>query len=93
MRDIPIIQLTIKHMEHSIAHALSEYEVAVSEEIKHAVEQYCKPENIQHVIDEVVKREIDRGINRHVEDYFRYGDGNSAIYHAVRKTLEASNDT
>lgn len=86
--NIPIIQLSVSGMKHSIIMALTEYEIGLSEEIKKAVEACCTPKNIQQVINQEVKRILDSIIREEVERFYRYGSGRRTIRDAAIAILE-----
>lgn len=84
---MPIIRLEVDHMRHSMLVALSEYQVRLDSDLKAAVEAYCTPENLSRILDDAVKKTLDRVIKEQTEHYFLYGDGRKAINEVVEKKL------
>lgn len=84
---LPVIRLTVEGMKHQIVTALSEYEMILSEEIKKAVEAYCRPENIERVVAEQARAVLDEVIRKEVEDFYRHGEGRKAVKEAVLARL------
>lgn len=71
-------------MRHAILHHLQGYhkdvENEVAAQLEHAIETY----DFQGKVTEAVHAAIDSAI----EQYFKYGDGLSAIYHVVIAKLD-----
>lgn len=90
MNTIPVIRLEVEHMKHSIVAALSEYTAQIDEDLKNAVDAFCRPENLKRIIEETVNKELKIEIERQVQNFFRYGAGQQAIAYAVTQRLEKS---
>ena len=70
MRDnsIPVVRLEVEYMKHTILHAFTEHSLKVDEDVKRAVDHFCRPENIQAIVkgavDSVLKEAINSEIRR-----------------------------
>jgi hypothetical protein len=84
---IPIVRLTLERMEVNLLAALSTYEVSLSEEVRHAVEKFCQPENIQYVVDSAVAQSLERMIRLEVDRFYRDGPGASVIREGILARL------
>lgn len=90
MRDgIPILRLGLEGMKRSILMAFNELSVQTDSMVKSAVEDFCTPERLQKIIDDEVNKTLKSAIEREVESFFRYGDGNELIKQLTRKALES----
>jgi DNA polymerase III delta subunit len=87
MPDFPIIRLEVDRMRHSIMTAFSEYQLQFDSDLKHAIEQYCTPDNLQQVLRAAVTRTLDGAIKEEVEKFFRYGEGRKVVADAVKQAI------
>jgi len=87
MIPVPIIRFEVEHLKHSIMSAFSEYSIAFDKNVVAAVESFCKPSNIQRILDSQVAKILQSTIETEVADYFKYGKGRDTIREAVLKTL------
>ena len=87
---VPIIRMEVESMKHTICTALTQYEAQLSEEIQAAVEEYCKPENIDKVISSAVRETLSGVLRQEVEDFFRKGDGRDMVREAVYKRFKGA---
>jgi len=86
----PRITMTFDGLKGAITYCLHDWEVKSSEMIRQSVEAYCRPENIQCVVDEEVKRTIDDAVKEEIRDFFQFsGPGRAAIREVIRKRLNA----
>lgn len=85
---VPIIRLEVDRMKYAICTALTQYEAQLSVEIQAAVDEYCKPENIDKVISSAVSETLSGVLRQEVEDFFRKGDGRDIVREAVYKRLK-----
>jgi hypothetical protein len=92
MSALPIIQLTVQGMKHSILHALSEYETTVAEELRRAVEEWCQPENVERVVSRHVHQVLDAAVHDEVERFYRRGEGAEVVREAIRRRLTGRGD-
>lgn len=84
---MPIITLEISRMKYGIQHALSQHHFQISEEIKNAVDRFCEPENINRIIQAQASATLEQVIKEEIDNFFRRGDGRTAITEAVKSTL------
>lgn len=88
MHTIPIIRLEVEHMKHAIISAFNDTALQLDEAIRNAINAYCQPENIQHVVTTEVKRVLDEVIKAEIKDFYQYGEGRKIVKDAVIKRLE-----
>jgi hypothetical protein len=86
MNNIPIVKLQVEGMRHEIAKALTDYENEFNEDLKRAIDNVCTPNNIELMMDAVVRRELTAIIEEEVTNALRYGDGRKAIHMAISET-------
>ncbi len=85
---IPIIQLEIRHLKHSMAVALSEYVMSFDEMLQDSLHNYCTPENLRAVIEQETRRTLDIVIKEEVRKWYTTGDGREVIKKAVEQKLK-----
>lgn len=86
---LPIVELRVRGMEHSMAMALTEYEVQMDEMLQEAVKKYCAPENLKRIINEETERVIDAAVKDAVRYWFTgTEEGKAVIRKAVADKLE-----
>ena len=83
----PVIKIELERMRATLLVALSEYAARMDSDIQTAVDQFCQPDNLKAVIEQVVERELKAAISQEVEQFFRYGAGRQAISRAVVERL------
>ena len=81
--NIPIIEMKVRSMEHSIRTALTDQELQISEEIKIALERICTPEYLQEVASQEIGAVIRQAIRRALESYYIQGEGQAKIKKAL----------
>jgi hypothetical protein len=86
----PIIRFEVEHLKHCILHAFSEYALSFDKDIKEAINRFCKPENIQRIMNEAVRETMEQAINDEVQSFFRFGKGREVIKKVITKNLEES---
>ena len=84
---IPIIRFEVTQMRHALMVALTEHSLRMDADFQNAINRFCTPENIAHVIDEAVNATLHGVIKEEVTKFFRYGDGRSAVAKAVKEKL------
>lgn len=87
MSSLPIVQLTVRGLEHSVYAALSEHEAQMAYDVRAAIARACEPANVQSVVDETVAREMRAIVGRSVESALRYGPINKAVREAIEGVL------
>lgn len=86
---MPILRLELEGMKLSFLRAFQELSVQTDAMVKSAVEDFCRPERLQKIIDDEVNRTLKAAIEKEVETFFRYGDGSELIKLLTRKALES----
>jgi hypothetical protein len=89
---VPMIRLELEGMALQLRHAFSAYQVQMDAQVQAALDAYCTPECVQHVIDETVERTLTQVIREEVARFFTHGDGRQTIRRAVEQRL-ANNET
>lgn len=84
---IPIIRFEVEGMKHSLMIALREHSALMDSQVQQAVEDFCKPENIDMVMRNMVNEQMKRAVEEEVRNFFSYGDGRRAVRDAVHATL------
>lgn len=88
MNHMPIIRMEVEGMRHAILTALSEHHLQLDEQFKAAVNDFCKPENIQQIINEAAARELKSAIDTEVRNFFQYnGEGRKMVAEAIKAKL------
>ena len=82
-RNTPVIKLHLEGMSHSIIHALTEYEMEISSEVKKAVNNVVKNFDYEAKISKIATEAMESSIS----NYFLYGDGKQAIQKATTTAL------
>lgn len=86
--NVPIIRLEVEGMKHAMLQALSNYHVQMDQEVKAAVEAYCTPENLSHILHKEVYQQLDFAVKEEVRRFFDYsGNGRAAVREAVENYL------
>lgn len=88
MNELPIVEVHIKNIEHTMLAALTEAEARRDEWIADALERAMSEENVRRVIDQEVARSLDAVIRQEVERYFNYGKGREIVKRRVLEDLE-----
>jgi hypothetical protein len=86
---IPIIRLEFESMRHSLMLALSEYTVQLDSDLHHAVDAFCTPSNLKHIIESEADRVLEQVIREQVKKWFTSGEGREVIKSAVEQKLRA----
>ena len=84
---IPLIQISVEHMRYSMQQAFSEHLLNMDEMFKHAIEQACRPENVQKILEDAARQFLQESIYREVNDFFAYGPGREEVKQLVAKAL------
>lgn len=84
---LPVIRFEIEGFSQSIRHAFALHHKEVGEYISKAIEEYVTPENLNALVEQKVKEEVDACIKNSIHEYFSYGDGRKYISEAVIKKL------
>lgn len=86
---IPIIRLEVEGMRHTVSAALSAHSAQMDADIRAAVEAYCTPENLAHVVKKLATAALEDAIRAEVDSFFRYGNGRKAVAAAVKESILA----
>jgi hypothetical protein len=85
---VPVIKLEVAHMKQSILHAFHAQQLETDEYMRAAIDAYCEPANIRHVIHEAVGRILNTVISEEVRDYYQRGEGREIIREACIQRLQ-----
>lgn len=89
---IPVIRLEVDYMKHAILHAFTAHQLQIDQDVKAALDRFCRPENIQAIVSKAVDSTLEHAIKSEIEKFYLYGAGRSVIAEAVKKRLEKSHD-
>lgn len=85
----PIVKIEIESMRHSLKTMLSEHVLAVDEQMRAAVDEALKPENVAEFLREQVRIHMRAAISDEIQRAFGYTSaGRAAIREAVMLHLE-----
>lgn len=88
IRDVPIVKLELESMRHTLRTALLNHSALLNESIQNAVDAYCTPENLEHIIHLETNTVLTQVIKEEVKNWFTYGEGRKVIKAAVIERLE-----
>ena len=91
-QSIPVVRLEVEYMKHAILHAFTEHTMKVDEDVKRAVEYFCRPENIQAIVGKAVNDVLKSAIEDEIRNFFMYGAGKAALADAVKRRLEKTGE-
>ena len=87
--NVPIIQLSIESMKHTLHTALTEHAALMDTSIQQAVEEYCTPENIDSVVKKAAMQALDIAVKEEIRNFFGFGRaGRAAVREAVVAWLD-----
>ena len=89
---IPVVRLEVQYMKHAILHAFTEHTLKVDADVKRAVENFCRPENVSAIVKDAVDSSLKEAIYSEIENFYRYGAGRAHVAEAVRKRLSSGDD-
>lgn len=84
---IPFIRLELEGMKHSIIHAFGELQVNQDQMVRDAVAKFCTPENLQGMLDSIVRDTLTYEIKQAVTDFYRYREGRDLVKKLVQERL------
>lgn len=84
---IPVVRLEVEYMKHAILHAFTEHTLKVDQDVKAAVEHFCRPENVRAIVAQAVDSVLKDAIEGEIRDFFMYGAGREALAQAVKDRL------
>ena len=79
LRQVPILKIEIEGIKHSVAHMLTDHQHELSELIKQSMTKAIA----DYDLDGAVRGAVHSSINKAIERYFEYGDGNKAIEQVI----------
>lgn len=86
----PIIRLEVQRMQHTIAHALTNYAAQMDADIQKAIKEYLTPENVTLIVMTQARTCIEAAIRDEVDKHFRYGKGREIVRRAVLDNMETN---
>lgn len=94
MSSIPVIQLSLEGMREQIMIALSNRQIEYDSYIEAALENMCRPENLQTMVKTVVEREMNVILSDALKKAFHKGFGWDFIHELastkIREAFEAA---
>jgi hypothetical protein len=87
MNGIPMVRLTLEHMQIEIVQAINTYMAQKSEEFQAAIEQACTPEKVARIVAESVERELKEALAKEVRNFFAWGKGRQVLKDAIDERL------
>jgi hypothetical protein len=84
---IPMVEVRLRSMEHSIVHAFMEHSRDMGEMVEEAVKRVCTPEYVARLLDEQTSSAISSAVEGQVRSFFQYGAGSAVIKRAVAERL------
>lgn len=88
MDSLPIVEVRVRNMEHTMLAALTEKEAERDQWIADALHQALSEGAVKVVIAKEVSRTLERIIAQEVERYFQYGKGREIVKRRVLEDLE-----
>ena len=85
---IPMIRLELEGMKQSIIHAFNNLQIQQDAAVRAAVENFCKPEHLNQLINAAVNDVLTHAIKDEVNNFYRYGAGRDFIKELVKKRLD-----
>ena len=85
--NVPIIKLEVSAMKHTILTALQEHAALMDSSIQAAVEEFCRPDNIDFIVRQQAKQALECAVKDEVRNYFRRFNENGRL--AVREAVIA----
>jgi hypothetical protein len=87
--NLPIIRLEVEGIRRTMSAMLAEHAVQMDKDIQEAVETYCTPENLAHVVKTAAAKALDAAVREEVDQFFRRGNGRKAVAAAVKESILA----
>lgn len=85
--NLPIITLEVAGMRNQMKMMLSQYAVQMDQHVQEAIDEYCTPEKLAHVVRTAASQALDQAIREEVDKFFRYGAGRQAVAAAVKESI------
>jgi energy-coupling factor transporter ATP-binding protein EcfA2 len=84
---IPIVQLNVESMRFTMQQAFSKHLLDMDKMFQHAIEQACRPENVQAVLQDAAERFLRETVEQEVKNFFAYGPGREEVKGMVERAL------
>jgi hypothetical protein len=84
---IPIVQLNVESMRHTMQQAFSQHLLDMDKMFQHAIEQACRPENVQAVLQDAAERFLREAVDQDVRGFFAHGPGREEVRQMVARAL------
>lgn len=84
-----VIRLELETLRHQVSQMLSDQALDIDNQIKAALDEFCKEDHLGSHIREVTRKVTEQAVQSAVENFFRYGAGFQAIEAAVTERLNA----
>lgn len=88
MNNLPIITLEVDRMRLTMKTMLAQHAALLDTSVQKAVDEFCTPGNIDAIVREAAKRELDIAVKEEVRNFFAYSAaGRQAVREAVTEHL------
>lgn len=84
---IPLIQLNVEHMRYTMQQAFSQHLLDMDKMFQHAIEQACRPERVQAVLEDAAQRFLQEAVQQEIKNHFLYGPGREEVKQLVARAL------
>jgi len=74
-------------MKQTLIQAFSKQLVDLDQQFKFAVEEACRPERVQAILNEAANNCIQEVLTEETKSYFLYGDGRKLVMEKVKQKL------
>jgi hypothetical protein len=92
MKEFPVLRIELQSMIHSIQAAFSENIMQLDFDVKTAIDEFCRPENLRQIVQNQVSTVLKNVIQQEIHNYYTYGDGREVIKAAIKNRLD-NNET
>lgn len=85
--DLPIIQLQIRQAARTLTTRLIAENQDLANYMTNAINELISDQNIQKTVSQIVFEEFSASLEYCIKDYFRYGEGRTAIRESIKHAL------
>lgn len=87
---IPLISIQVEHIQYTMQQAFTKHLLDMDKMFAVAIQEACKPENVQAVLTAAAKRHLQAAVENEVDAFFRYGPGREEVSRLVSQALSYS---
>lgn len=84
---IPIVRLEVESMRHAMQQAFSSHLLEMDGMFQQAIEQACRPEHVQAVLNEAAERFLREAVSAEMKAFFNHGPGREEVKQLVARAL------